>query len=100
MRPQPEKLAVVHAWTTPTNPTEVRSFLGLCGFYQRFMAGYATVAAPLTSLLKKSLQWNCGEAEENAFQQLKRQLLTAPVMVIPDAKKPYYLHSDASEVGI
>ena len=58
VRPQSEKLAVVRVWPTPTNPTEVRSFLGLCGFYQRFVEGYATIAAPLTSLLKKELQWN------------------------------------------
>ena len=55
VRPQPEKLAVVHAWPIPKDAVDVRSFLGMCGFYQRFMENYAKIAAPLTSLLRKNL---------------------------------------------
>ena len=60
VRPQPEKLAVVRAWPTPTSVDEVRSFLGLCGFYQRFVKDYATIAAPMTNLTRKRQEWSWG----------------------------------------
>ena len=100
VRPQPEKLAVVHAWPTPKDPGDIRSFLGLCGFYQRFVPDYATIATPLTNLLHKSCTWTWGSEQEKAFATLKQRLLQAPVMIIPDVKQPFLLHTDASEVGI
>ena len=100
VRPQPEKLAVVHAWPEPKDTCEVRSFLGLYGFYQSFVSDYATIAAPLTDLLHKSYEWNWGDKQQQAFETLKQRLLEAPVMIIPDTSKPFVLHTDASEVGI
>ena len=100
VRAQPEKLAVIHAWPQPKEQVDVRSFLGLCGFYQRFVTNYAQVAAPLNDLLKKNIVWLWTTEAERSFQQLKRQLLSAPVLIVPDSTKPYFLHSDASEVAI
>ena len=57
VRPQPEKLAVVHAWPILKDAVDVRRFLGMCGFYQRFVVNYAKIAAPLTSLLRNNLPW-------------------------------------------
>ena len=57
VRAQPEKLAIIHAWPQPQEAVDVRSFLGLCGFYQRFIYNYAQVAAPLNDLLRKNIEW-------------------------------------------
>ena len=100
VRAQPEKLAIIHAWPQPKEPVDVRSFLGLCGFYQRFVTNYAQVAAPLNDLLRKNLVWQWSDKEKQSFQQLKRQMLSAPVLIVPDSTKPYFLHSDASEFAI
>ena len=100
VRAQPEKLAVVHVWPEPTNPDQVRSFIGMCAFYQRFVPSYAGIAAPLYSLLKKNMPWRWGPEHKNAFQTLKAQLLQAPVLAIADPTKPYVVHTDASNVAI
>jgi hypothetical protein len=100
IRPQPRKLMAIHLWPTLKNAVDVKSFLGLCGFYQRFVSDYATLAAPLTDLMKKKGEWKWGEAEERAFQELKIRLLKYPVLTVPDFKKPMVLHTDASDVGI
>ena len=71
IRPQPRKLMAVNVWPQLKNSTDVKSFLGLCGFYQRFVAYYATVATPMTNLMGKKAVWKCGEEEEMAFQALK-----------------------------
>ena len=75
IRPHPKKLMSIHVWPTLKNPTDVKSFLGLCGFYQRFVSDYATVAAPLTDLMKKDREWSWGENENCAFQELKIRFL-------------------------
>ena len=90
----------VHVWPQLQNSTDVKSFLGLCGFYQRFAAYYATVATPLTNLMGKKAVWKWGEEEERAFQALKVRLLQYPVLTVPNFKLPMILHTDASEVGV
>ena len=75
IRPQPRKLTAVHVWPQLQNSTDVKSFLELCGFCQRFLADYATVATPLTNLMEKKAVWKWGEEEERAFQALKVRLL-------------------------
>ena len=90
----------IHVWPTPTCVQDVRSFLGLCNFYQRFVPEYATISAPLTDLEKKGLEWNWTDVEQQAFEKLKSKLLKSPVLIVPDPAKPYVLHTDASDVGI
>ena len=87
-------------WPPPKSVTEVRGFLGLCGFYQRFVADYATVASPLTDLMQKGRERAWLTAQQHAFEVLKARLLQAPILVHPDHKKPYLLHTDASDVGV
>ena len=89
-----------HVWQQLQNFTDVKSFLGLCGFYQRFVADYATVATPLTNLMGKKAVWKWGEEEERAFQALKVRLLQYPVLTVPNFKLPMILHTDASDVGV
>ena len=98
--PIAEKLAAVRIWPIPCNSTDVKSFLGLCGFYQRFVTDYATVAAPLTDLMKKHRDWHWGEAENAAFEELKRRLMKHPVLIVQDLSKPLIVHTDASDVGL
>ena len=89
-----------HVWPQLQNSTDVNSFLGLCGFYQRFVADYVTVATPLTNLMVNKAVWKCGEEEESVFQALKVRLLQYPVLTVPDFKLPMILHMDASDVGV
>ena len=90
----------VHVWPQLQNSTDVKSFLGLCGFYQRFVADYATVATPLTNLMGKKAVWKCGEEDERAFQALKARLLQYSVLTVPSTKLHMILHTDASDVVV
>ena len=72
----------------------------MCAFYQIFVPGYAQLAAPLYALLRKKAVWRWTEAEQSSFDSLRTQLLQAPVLAIPDPKKPYVLHTDASNLAI
>ena len=102
VQPELAKLQAVEAFPTPTSKKQVRTFLGLTGYYRKFIPNYASVACPLTDLTKKSAP-NCpvwtNQCEE-AFQTLKRLLYSAPVLKGPDFNKPFILQTDASECGI
>ncbi|KAL4013706.1 hypothetical protein IC575_025889 [Cucumis melo] len=94
-----EKIRVVSERPTLTNVREVRGFLGLTGYYRRFVKNYGTIAAPLTQLLKTgSYKWN-GEAEA-AFEKLKKAMMTLPVLTTPDFNLPFEIESDASGFGV
>ena len=86
----------------PKTKMQLRSFLGLAGYYRRFVPSYATVAAPLTDLLRKGapnkLEW--GAAQESAFQQPKGMLASQPVLRLPDQSKQFLLRTDASNLGL
>ena len=99
VQPELAKLQAVEAFPTPTSKKQVRTFLGLTGYYRKFIPNYVSVACPLTDLTKKSAP-NCpvwmNQCEE-AFQTLKRLLCSAPVLKGPDFNKPLILQTDASE---
>ena len=79
----PEKVAAMQAWSLPKNLKELRGFLGLTGYYSRFIQHYAQLAAPLTDQLKKNnFHWN--EETTAAFTRLKEVMLTAPILAIPN----------------
>jgi len=86
----------------PRTKKQLRSFLGLAGYYRRFVLSYATVAAPLTDLPKKGSpnKLECGQAQHLAVLQLKAMLSSEPVLRLPDLTKPYILRTDASDVGL
>ncbi|KAL8154567.1 hypothetical protein AgCh_000077 [Apium graveolens] len=96
----PSKIEAVSNWERPTTPTEVRSFIGLAGYYRRFVQDFAKIAAPLTRLTRKTEKFEWKEKCENSFQELKKRLITAPVLALPDRKGDFVIYSDASHKGL
>ncbi|KAL0554647.1 hypothetical protein IC582_008573 [Cucumis melo] len=95
----PKKIRSIADWPTPTNVRETRGFLGLIGYYRRFVKHYGSIPAPLTQLLKKGgFAWN-KEAEE-AFEQLKGAMISLPILALPNFEQPFEIETDASGVRI
>ena len=92
----PEKVKVVSNWRQPTNVSEIRSFLGLAGYYRRFIEGFSKIARPMTELLKKEKKFIWTETYERSFQELERRLTTAPVLTLPDIHQDFVIYCDAS----
>ena len=96
----PSKVEAVLQWESPKSVTEVRSFVGLAGYYRRFISGFSQIARPLTNLTKKDRPFVWTEQCEAAFQELKTLLTTAPVLVLPDSSQPFEVYTDASLMGL
>ena len=96
----PSKIKDVLDWKTPENVSEVRSFLGLAGYYRRFVEGFSKIAKPMTELLEKDKTFEWTAACEASFQELRKRLTTAPVLTMPDITKPFSIYCDASGKGI
>jgi hypothetical protein len=97
---QQHKVAAVTNWPTPESVSDVRKFLGLTGYYRRFVAGFSSIAGPLSDLTCKDTPFVWGEKEQAAFAQLKAALASAPVLITADNSKPYVLHTDASGYAV
>ncbi|XP_016173143.1 uncharacterized protein LOC107615606 [Arachis ipaensis] len=80
----PSKIEAVVQWEPPTTVTEVRSFLGLAGYYRRFIKGFSQIALPLTYLTRKEVPFIWMAEYDRSFKILKEKLITAPVLVLPD----------------
>jgi hypothetical protein len=94
----PSKVEAVEAWPPPRTLKALRGFLGLVGYYRKFIAGYGAVAAPLTALLKReAFKWT--EEAEEVFQLLKQALMTTPLLQLPDFDKRLIIDCDASRTG-
>ena len=96
----PEKVKAVLGWKPPASVTDVRSFLGMAGYYRRFIEGFSTIAKPMTQLLKKDKKFEWTDSCEKSFQELKRKLTTAPVLIVPDIHKNFEVYCDASRKGL
>nr|GEY48460.1 putative reverse transcriptase domain-containing protein [Tanacetum cinerariifolium] len=86
-------------WVTPTAPTEVRTFLGLAGYYQRFIEGFSLISKPLTKLTRKDKKYEWGREEEEAFQTLKQKLCGAPILALPKGTEDFVVYYDMALKG-
>ncbi|GKB57806.1 putative reverse transcriptase domain-containing protein [Tanacetum coccineum] len=96
----PSKIEAVKNWKAPTTPSEIRSFLGLAGYYRRFIANFSKIAKPLTSLTQKNKKYEWGVEQEEAFQTLKNNLCDAPILSLPDGVEDFVVYCDASNQGL
>ncbi|KAL0549980.1 hypothetical protein IC582_014475 [Cucumis melo] len=96
----PAKIEAVTGWTRPSTVSEVRSFLGLAGYYRRFVENFSRIATPLTQLTRKGVPFVWSKACEDSFQTLKQKLVTAPVLTVPDGSGSFVIYSDASKKGL
>nr|CAE04051.2 OSJNBb0062B06.9 [Oryza sativa Japonica Group] len=96
----PSKVEAVLAWNPPKNVSEIRSFLGLAGYYRRFIEGLSKLARPMIELLKKEKKFEWSAACEDGFQEMKKRLTTAPVLTLPDIRKDFEIFCDASRQGL
>ncbi|KAD1319619.1 hypothetical protein E3N88_43022 [Mikania micrantha] len=85
----PAKIEAVKNWSTPKTPTEIRSFLGLVGYYRWFISNCSKIVVPLTSWTQKDRPYEWGPKQEEAFQTLKQKLCDAPVLTLPDGNDDF-----------
>jgi hypothetical protein len=96
----PSKVESVTKWESPKNLGEIRSFLGLAGYYRRFIENFSKIEKPMTELLKKEKKFEWTDACEASFQDLKQHLVTAPILCLPDILKDFQIYCDASRQGL
>jgi hypothetical protein len=96
----PSKVREVLDWKPPTSVTQVRSFLGLAGYYRRFILNFSKISKPITELLKKGNRYMWSKDYDEAFNTLKKLLTTSPVLAQPDITKPFNVYCDASGTGL
>ncbi|KAI3745140.1 hypothetical protein L1987_58244 [Smallanthus sonchifolius] len=96
----PAKIEVVKNWQAPKTPTEVRSFLGLAGYYRRFISNFSKIAVPLIALTHKGKLYEWGPKQEEAFQTLKQKLCEAPILTLPDGTEDFVVYCDAPHLGL
>jgi hypothetical protein len=96
----PAKVSDVLKWEPPRTVKEIRSFLGLAGYYHGFIEGFSKIARPLTSLLEKDKEFKWTASCQDSFEELKKRLTTAPVLVTPDLQKSFDIYCDVSRQGL
>jgi hypothetical protein len=87
-------------WKQPTDVSKIRNFLGIAGYYRRFIEGFSKIVKPLTSLLEKGKEFKWDEARQKCFNELKEKLTTTPVLIMPDIHKGFDVYCDASHLGL
>lgn len=100
IKPDPRRIQGIFDYQPPKTVRQVRQFLGMTGWYQRYILNYSAVAAPITDLLKKTDRFTWTPEAQNAFDMLKSRLVTAPVLTHPNFELPFYIQCDASRTGV
>nr|GFC60766.1 putative reverse transcriptase domain-containing protein [Tanacetum cinerariifolium] len=96
----PAKIELIKDWASPKTPTEIYQFLGLAGYYQRFIEGFLKIAKSMTKLTQKAIKFDWGEKKENSFQLIKQKLCSAPILALPVGSKDFVVYCDASHKGL
>ncbi|GKB20851.1 putative reverse transcriptase domain-containing protein [Tanacetum coccineum] len=94
------KIISIKDWASPKTPTEIRQFLGLAGYYRRFIKGFSKIAKSMMKLTHKGIKFDWGENEENAFQLIKQKLCSAPILALPEGSEDFVVYCDASHKGL
>ncbi|GBG64203.1 hypothetical protein CBR_g40903 [Chara braunii] len=100
IRREDAKVASIRDWPRPQTVTEVRSFLGMCGYYRNFVKNYSTIASPLTDLTRLDTPWDWSDECEDAFKRLKHALMNHEVLMVPDPQKSFIVTTYASQCDI
>ena len=95
-----EKVEAVMSWERPKSVFEIRSFLGLVGYYKRFIEDFSRLAAPMMRLIRKEVKFDWDDRCNEAFQELKTRLTTTSILIVPDRGQGYTVYCDASRVGL
>jgi hypothetical protein len=95
-----DKISEILNWKQPTDVPKIRSFLGLAGYYKRFIEGFSKIVKPLTSLLEKRKEFKWDEACQKCFDKLKEMLTTAPILIMTNIHKGFDVYCDASHLGL
>eukprot|EP00794_Sanderia_malayensis_P010600 gene10600-biopygen7736 len=98
--PDPDKLDAVKSFPTPTSVKSIRSFLGLCNYYRRFVQNFAKIVSPLNRLTRKDVAFEWSPECAAAFQELKHRLCSSPILAYPDFTQPFHLYTDASQFAL
>ncbi|GJU89166.1 putative reverse transcriptase domain-containing protein, partial [Tanacetum coccineum] len=96
----PAKIESIKDWASPKTQTEIRQFLGLAGYYRRFIEGFSKIAKPMTKLTQKKVAFEWGNKQEAAFQTLKTKLCSAPILALPQGAENFIVYCDASHKGL
>ena len=96
----PQKVEAILNWKPPTSVIEIRSFLGLAGYYRKFVEGFSKIAVPLTRLTRKEEPFLWSEACQQSFDELKGRLASAPVLTLPSGQDVFTMYCDASRQGL
>ena len=96
----PANFEVVMRWERPKSVFEIRSFLGLVGYYRRFIENFSRIACPMTRLTRKGVSFDWNDNCEESFQELKKRLTTTPMLITPVSGEKYTIFCDASRVGL
>ena len=95
-----EKVEAVMSWERPKSVFEIRSFLGMAGYYRRFIEDFSKIAASMTMLTRKEVKYDWDDRCKEAFQELKRRLTLALILIVPDRGQGYTVYCDASKAGL
>nr|GEW82673.1 putative reverse transcriptase domain-containing protein [Tanacetum cinerariifolium] len=96
----PAKIESIKDWASPKTPTEICQFLGLTGYYRRFIEGFSKIAKSMTKLTQKGIKFDWGEKEENDFQLIKQKLCSLPILALPKGSEDFVVYCDASHKGL
>ncbi|GJY07204.1 putative reverse transcriptase domain-containing protein [Tanacetum coccineum] len=96
----PAMIESIKDWASPKTPTEIRQFLGLAGYYRRFIEGFSKIAKPMTKLTQKGIKFDWGEKEDNSFQLIQQKLCSAPILALPEGSEGFVVYCDALHKGL